>query len=112
RATGARAAACSATSTCSAPCSAPSIFRATLGPSTISKRLAATYDKTLPQFALRWTLSNPVVGTALVGFREPAEVTENLGALGWAISAADLAEIDGILERHNCVTVPSGWLED
>ena len=28
------------------------------------KRLAATYDKTLPQFALRWTLSNPIVGTA------------------------------------------------
>jgi aryl-alcohol dehydrogenase-like predicted oxidoreductase len=76
------------------------------------KRLAATYDKTLPQFALRWTLSNPVVGTALVGFRDPAEVTENLGALGWAISAADMAEIDAILDRHNCVSVPPGWLED
>ena len=44
------------------------------------KRLAAKYGKTLPQFALRWTLSNPVVGTALVGFREPGEVTENLAA--------------------------------
>ena len=29
-----------------------------------------------------WTLSNPVVGTARVGFRGPAEVTENLGSLG------------------------------
>jgi aryl-alcohol dehydrogenase-like predicted oxidoreductase len=76
------------------------------------KRLAATYDKTLPQFALRWTLSNPVVGTALVGFRDPAEVTENLGALGWVISTADMAEIDAILARHNCATVPPGWLED
>ena len=76
------------------------------------KRLAAKYDKTLPQFALGWTLSNPVVGTALVGFRDPTEVTENLGALGWAISAADMAEIDAILARHNCVTVPPGWLED
>jgi aryl-alcohol dehydrogenase-like predicted oxidoreductase len=76
------------------------------------KRLAAKYDKTLPQFALRWTLANPVVGTALVGFREPAEVTENLGALGWTISAADMAEIDAILDRHGCVTVPPGWLED
>jgi aryl-alcohol dehydrogenase-like predicted oxidoreductase len=76
------------------------------------KRLAAKYDKTPPQFALRWTLSNPVVGTALVGFRDPAEVTENLGALGWTISAAEMAEIDAILARHGCVTVPPGWLED
>lgn len=76
------------------------------------KRLAAKYDKTLPQFALRWTLGNPVVSTALVGFREPAEVTENLGALGWTISATDMAEVDAILARHGCVTVPPGWLED
>jgi aryl-alcohol dehydrogenase-like predicted oxidoreductase len=76
------------------------------------KRLAAKYGKTLPQFALRWTLTNPVVGTALVGFRDPAEVTENLGALGWSISAADRAEVDHILARHGCVTVPPGWLED
>jgi aryl-alcohol dehydrogenase-like predicted oxidoreductase len=76
------------------------------------KRLAAKYSKTLPQFALRWTLSNPVVGTALVGFRAPAEVSENLGALGWDISQADLAEVDAILDRHCAVTVPPGWLED
>jgi aryl-alcohol dehydrogenase-like predicted oxidoreductase len=76
------------------------------------KRLAAKYGKTLPQFALRWTLSNPAIGTALVGFREPREVRENLGALGWTISAADMAEIDAILARHGCVTVPPGWLED
>jgi len=76
------------------------------------KRLAAKYGKTLPQFALRWTLSNPVIGTALVGFRTPAEVTENLGALGWDISTADMAEIDAIFARHGAVIVPPGWLED
>jgi aryl-alcohol dehydrogenase-like predicted oxidoreductase len=76
------------------------------------KRLAAKYGKTLPQFALRWVLTNPVVGTALVGFRTPAEVTENLGALGWEISNADMAEVDAILARHGAVTVPPGWLED
>jgi myo-inositol catabolism protein IolS len=76
------------------------------------KRLATKYGRTLPQFALRWTLSNPVIGTALVGFRTPAEVTENLGALGWAIGNADMAEIDAIFARHGAVTVPPGWLED
>lgn len=76
------------------------------------KRVASTYGKTLPQFALRWTLSNPVVSTALVGFRGPNEVTENLGALGWSIADADMAEIDAVLARHRCITVPPGWLED
>jgi myo-inositol catabolism protein IolS len=76
------------------------------------KSLATKYGKTLPQFALRWTLGNPIVGTALVGFRTPAEVSENLGALGWEISNADVAEIDAILTSHSAVTVPPGWLED
>jgi len=76
------------------------------------KSVAARYDKTLPQFALRWTMSQPAISTALVGFRQPAEVTENLGALGWTISTNDLAEVDAILARHGCVTTPPGWLED
>ena len=74
------------------------------------KRLTANTAR--PQFALRWTLSNPVVGTALVGFRRPAEVTENLGALGWEISDTDTAEIDVIFDRHGAITLPPGWLED
>jgi aryl-alcohol dehydrogenase-like predicted oxidoreductase len=76
------------------------------------KRLAAKHGKTLPQFALRWTLSNPVVGTALVGLRTPAEVSENLGALGWEASRADMEEVDAILASNGAVTVPPGWLED
>ena len=97
------------------------LFRTLFGPDHFPRNLAAVeelrplaekYGKTLPQFSLRWTLSNPVVGTALVGFRAPAEVTENLGALGWTITAADMAEIDTVLARHGCVTQPPGWLED
>src|ERR1700722_7832474 len=72
------------------------------------KHLAALYGKTLPQFALNWTLSHPVVSTALVGFREPAEVTENLGALSWSLAGPDRAETDAVLVRHQCVTVPPG----
>jgi hypothetical protein len=40
-----------------------------------------------------------------------AEVSENRGALGWEISAADMAEIDAILARHRCLTA-AGRLED
>jgi aryl-alcohol dehydrogenase-like predicted oxidoreductase len=76
------------------------------------KRLAAKYGKHLPQFALRRTSSNPVVRTALVGFRTPAEAIENLDALGGEISNADMAEIDVIFDRHGAITLPHGWLED
>jgi aryl-alcohol dehydrogenase-like predicted oxidoreductase len=66
----------------------------------------------LPQFALRWTLSNNAIQTGLVGFRRPAEVEENLGALGFSISQEDMAAIDAILARNDVVTEPPGWLED
>jgi len=35
-------------------------------------------------------------------------VSENLGALGWEISSADMAEVDAIFARHGAVTVPPG----
>ena len=75
------------------------------------KGMAAGYDKSLPQFALRWTLSHPVVSTALVGCRKAAEVEENVGALGWDIRQADFAAIDAIFERNGVVTCPDMWLE-
>jgi aryl-alcohol dehydrogenase-like predicted oxidoreductase len=90
----------------------PDYFPRNLGAVAEVKSLAAEYHKTLPQFALRWTLSNPVVSVALVGCRQASEVEENLGALGWAISAADMAAIDALFTRHGTVTVPQGWLED
>jgi aryl-alcohol dehydrogenase-like predicted oxidoreductase len=76
------------------------------------KALAAKYGKTLPQFALRWTLSQPAISTGLVGFRRPAEVEENLGALGFSISPEDMTAIDAIFTRNDVVTEPQGWLED
>ena len=90
----------------------PDYFPRNLGAVAEVKSLAAEYHKTLPQFALRWTMSNPVVSVALVGCRRAEEVEENLGALGWTISEADMAAIDATFTRHGAVTVPPGWLED
>jgi myo-inositol catabolism protein IolS len=75
------------------------------------KAMAKRYGKSLPQFALRWTLSNPIVSTALVGCRNPKEVDDNVGAVGWAISDADMQEIEAIFARHGAVTMPEVWLE-
>ncbi|HYB43496.1 MAG TPA: aldo/keto reductase [Candidatus Methylomirabilis sp.] len=76
------------------------------------KHIAARHGKTLPQLALCWTTGNRAIATSLVGFRRPEEVEENLGALGWKLSAEELAEIDAIFARHHAVTEPDGWLED
>ena len=75
------------------------------------KAVAKRYGKSLPQLALRWTLSNPVISTALVGCRNPREVDDNVGALGWSISDADMNEIDAIFAKHGAVTTPETWLE-
>ena len=75
------------------------------------KGVAKRYGKTLPQLALNWTLSNPVISTALVGCRNPGEVDDNVGALGWKISDADMKEIDAIFTKHGAVTMPETWLE-
>ena len=75
------------------------------------KPLAQRYGKTLPQFALRWTLSNPVISTALVGCRNEREVNDNVGAVGWNISDADMKEIDAIFARNGVNAIPDAWLE-
>jgi aryl-alcohol dehydrogenase-like predicted oxidoreductase len=75
------------------------------------KGVAKRYKKTLPQLALNWTLSNPVISTALVGCRNPGEVDDNAGALGWKISEADMKEIDAIFAKQGAVTMPETWLE-
>jgi myo-inositol catabolism protein IolS len=75
------------------------------------KAIARRYGKTLPQFALRWTLSNPVVSTALVGCRNEREVNDNAGAVGWSISGDDMKEVDAIFARHGVNPVPDAWLE-
>jgi myo-inositol catabolism protein IolS len=75
------------------------------------KAMAKRYGKSLPQFALRWTTSNPLVSTALVGCRNSGEVDDNVGALGWSITDADMKEIDAIFARHGAITMPTVWLE-
>jgi myo-inositol catabolism protein IolS len=74
--------------------------------------IAARYGKSLPQVALRWAISHPAVSTALVGCRTVAEVEDNAGAIGWALSDDDIAEIDAIFARHGIDETPDFWIEE
>lgn len=60
----------------------------------------------LPELALRFILSNPVVSTVIVGMRKPEHVRENLGF-------SDARPLDpgllGELKKHRWVRKPKGW---
>ena len=52
---------------------------------------------TVAQLALAWVVRNPVVTTAMVGARVPAEIDENIGAAQVSLSDDDAAQIDEIM---------------
>jgi aryl-alcohol dehydrogenase-like predicted oxidoreductase len=56
--------------------------------------VAAETGKTVPQVALNWVLRRPSVATVIVGARNEAQLRENLGAVGWALTPAQVAALD------------------
>jgi len=70
------------------------------------KKIAASYGKTMAQFALRWALQQPGVTTVIAGARTAAQVEDNAGVSGGRISAEDLAKVDAIVDKH--VKTPVG----
>jgi aryl-alcohol dehydrogenase-like predicted oxidoreductase len=53
------------------------------------------YDTTPGAVAVAWTLVNPAVDGAIVGFRRPDQVDPILAAAGLHLTADDIAEIEG-----------------
>jgi aryl-alcohol dehydrogenase-like predicted oxidoreductase len=56
--------------------------------------IAARYGKSVPQLAVQWLTSRPGVSSPLLGARTVKEIEENVGSVGWTISADDVAAID------------------
>lgn len=63
----------------------------------LRREVAEPLGVAVSQVALAWVLRNPVVSTALVGARQPAEVEDNLRGAALTLAAADAARIDGIV---------------
>ena len=56
--------------------------------------VAAETGKTIPQIAINWLLRRPTVATVLIGARNEEQLRENLGAIGWALSAEHMTKLD------------------
>jgi aryl-alcohol dehydrogenase-like predicted oxidoreductase len=59
------------------------------------EQVAARHDTSAGTVAVAWTLRNPAVDGAIVGFRRPDQVDPILTAAGLELTDEDLAEIEG-----------------
>jgi Aldo/keto reductase family len=46
------------------------------------------------QYGLNWLLQRPTVSTVLIGARNEEQLRQNLGAVGWNLSAEQIAKLD------------------
>jgi len=77
---------------------------AELGPPVPEERLFRVVDalaavaqetgKSIPQIAINWLLRRPTVSSVIVGARNEQQLRENLGAVGWSLSAEQMAALD------------------
>ena len=71
------------------------------------KDIACRYKKSLAQLAINWIIAQKGMISAIVGARRPAQIQENIGALGWEIVEEDMHLIESILkEREERIEKP------
>jgi aryl-alcohol dehydrogenase-like predicted oxidoreductase len=56
--------------------------------------IAKETGKTVPQIALNWLLQRPTVSSVILGARNEEQLKQNLGALGWNLTPAQVAKLD------------------
>jgi aryl-alcohol dehydrogenase-like predicted oxidoreductase len=61
--------------------------------------IAAETGKSVPQIALNWLLQRPTVSTVIIGARNEEQLKQNLGAVGWTLTADQIAKLDAASAR-------------
>jgi aryl-alcohol dehydrogenase-like predicted oxidoreductase len=56
--------------------------------------VAKETGKTVPQIAINWVLQRPTVATVIIGARNADQLRQNLGAVGWNLDPAQVAQLD------------------
>ena len=56
--------------------------------------VAQETGKTVPQVAIAWVLARPTVANVIVGARNEEQLRQNLGAVGWSLTPAQIAALD------------------
>ncbi|MGN6525862.1 MAG: aldo/keto reductase [Burkholderiaceae bacterium] len=56
--------------------------------------VAEETGRSVPQVALNWLLQRPTVASVIIGARDEAQLRDNLGAVGWKLSAEQMRRLD------------------
>ena len=56
--------------------------------------VARETGKSVPQVALNWLLQRPTVANVIIGARNEEQLRQNLGAVGWALTPAQVKALD------------------
>ena len=62
-------------------------------------QVAQETGKTVPQVALNWLLQRPSVSSVIIGARTEEQLRQNLGAVGWNLTADQVAKLDAASAR-------------
>jgi aryl-alcohol dehydrogenase-like predicted oxidoreductase len=62
------------------------------------REIGNRYDRTPGEVAIAWTLNNPAVTGAIVGFRSPKQVSGIIGAAEFRLPASEITEIENALK--------------
>lgn len=62
--------------------------------------IAEGYGRSVAQLAIAWVLRRPEVTSAIVGSRRSVQIEETVGAADWDLTAEDMSQIDGLLQRR------------
>jgi len=65
----------------------------------VLEEVARETGKTVPQVALNWLLQRPTVANIIVGARNEEQLRQNLAAVGWNLSAAQVARLNAVSEK-------------
>jgi aryl-alcohol dehydrogenase-like predicted oxidoreductase len=55
--------------------------------------------KSVPQVAINWLLRRPTVSSVIMGARTEQQLIDNLGAVGWELSAEQVKRLDAVSTR-------------
>jgi aryl-alcohol dehydrogenase-like predicted oxidoreductase len=64
--------------------------------------VAKETGKSVPQIALNWLLQRPTISSVIIGARNEEQLRQNLGAVGWNLSAEHVKKLDAA----SAVTLP------